>query len=117
MNIETFRAYCLSKPHVTEHFPFDEDTLVFKIAASKMFAAISLSDAQRANLKCDPEKAVTLRTSYTAVIPGYHMNKKHWNTVYFNGDIEPSMIKSLIDHSYELVYHGLTRKQKTAFPI
>lgn len=117
MNVETFRAYCLSKPHVTEHFPFDEDTLVFKIAATKMFAAISLSNALRANLKCNPDKAVELRTNHEAVIPGFHMNKKHWNTVYFDSDLETKAIQALIDHSYDLVYAGLPRKTRATLPI
>ncbi|MCO6148046.1 MmcQ/YjbR family DNA-binding protein [Flavobacterium sp. NRK1] len=113
MNIQAFYEYCLSKKGVTEHFPFDEDTLVFKVGG-KMFALSSLNqwEAGKAsvNLKCDPEKALELRAEYEAIEPGYHMSKVHWNTVTVNGDVPARLFKELIDHSYELVLKSLTKK-------
>lgn len=116
MNIEEFRIYCIEKAHVTECFPFDQDTLVFKVA-DKMFTATSLAKWEKGdksvNLKCDPEKAISLREEYESIIPGYHMNKKHWNTVDIdNGELPESLIKQLIDHSYELVVKSLTKKRQ-----
>ena len=112
MDVETLRNYCLSKPHVEESFPFDENTLVFKIGG-KLFALISLKNNSSVNLKCDPEKAIELREAYHAVQPGYHMNKKHWNTVHFHEDLEDKIIFELIDHSYELIVKGLPKKVRT----
>ena len=110
MNIEQFRNYCLSKKHVTESFPFDDVTLVFKVA-NKMFALTSLnSQPAAANLKCDPEKALQLREEYSAIIEGYHMSKKHWNTVTIEANLPNKLIEDLIDHSYNLVVKGLTKK-------
>ncbi len=110
MNIESFRAYCLSKKAVTESFPFDESTLVFKVA-NKMFALTSLESIElRINLKCDPEYALELREQYPNIIPGYHMNKKHWNTVIYTGHMRRELLQSLIDHSYNLVVNSLTKK-------
>lgn len=112
MNIEDFRFYCINKTGVTEEFPFDESTLVFKVMG-KMFALSSLKEIEsRANLKCDPDKAEELREEYADVIPGYHMNKKHWNTVYLEREIDDNMIRELIDHSYDLVVSKLTKKLK-----
>ena len=112
MNIELFRDYCLSKKGVTEEFPFDEITLVFKVMG-KVFALTSLSKVPfQANLKCDPERAIELRESYAEVAPGYHMNKKHWNTVTFDGVLSSNLVLELIDHSYNLVVKGLTKKCK-----
>lgn len=112
MNIENFYEYCLSKKGVTEHFPFDEDTLVFKVG-SKMFALSSLSNWEKAkpsiNLKCNPERAVTLREEYEAIQPGYHMNKQHWNTVLINQDADDVLVRELIDHSYELILKSLPK--------
>lgn len=114
MNIEDFRIYCLSKAGTEECLPFDKDTLVFKVMG-KMFALTSLaSETFRANLKCDPDRALELRESYEEVQPGYHMNKKHWNTVSFEGSLKDSMLKELIDHSYDLVVKGLSKKIKAA---
>lgn len=116
MNIESFRDYCIAKKGVTEDFPFDQDTLVFKVMG-KMFALTSLKKWEEGdhsvNLKCDPEKAITLRERYAAIYPGYHMSKKHWNTVAFNEDVPDKMILELIDHSYDLVVSGLPKKQQT----
>ncbi|MFH1121429.1 MAG: MmcQ/YjbR family DNA-binding protein [Bacteroidota bacterium] len=99
MNIEQFRDYCLSLPGVSEHFPFDETTLVFKVNG-KMFALTDLEGPLSVNLKCDPELAIELREKYPAVKPGYHMNKKHWNTVEIDGSINDKLITEWIDHSY-----------------
>lgn len=114
MNIEQFRNYCLSKQEVTEHFPFDEDTLVFKIC-NKMFALSSLKKWEHGNafinLKCDPDYAQELRAEYDGVKEGYHMHKKMWNSVYVtSGELSPKLIASLIDHSYDLVVKGLPKK-------
>lgn len=109
MNVEELRSYCLSKKEVTESFPFDNDTLVFKVAG-KMFAAISLSQPDRCNLKCDPAYALELRNRYSAVQPGYHMNKMHWNTIHFNEDVSDTLMYSLLDHSYEKVAEKLPAK-------
>ena len=102
MNIEEIREYCLCKKGVTESLPFDEDTLVFKVQ-DKMFALASLEGDLSINLKCNPEKAIELREQYPAVQPGYHMNKKHWNTIHSDGSIPDNEIFSWIDHSYNLV--------------
>lgn len=102
MDLEYFRNYCLDKPGVTEEFPFDEDTLVYKVHG-KMFALTSISSFESINLKCDPEEAILLREKYEAVQPGYHMNKKHWNTIVLDGTISDRLVKAWIDHSYQLV--------------
>jgi len=113
MNIESLRLYCLSKKEVTESFPFDEDTLVFKVAG-KMFALTSLENAVRVNLKCDPEYAQELRAEYPeAIYAGYHMNKKHWNTVvYEGGGLSTTFLKELIDHSYEMVVKKMKKADR-----
>lgn len=110
MNIEQIREYCLSKLNVTEGFPFGEQTLVFKVSG-KMFATLSLSAESRMNLKCDPERAIELRDHHHYVIPGYHMNKKHWNTVLYDKASDKEM-KEWIDHSYDLVYDSLPANKK-----
>jgi predicted DNA-binding protein (MmcQ/YjbR family) len=102
LNLASFREHCLAKAGVTEEFPFGEDTLVFKVDG-KMFALTGVEEFESINLKCDPEEALLLREQYPAVLPGYHMNKKHWNTVVMDGSINDYLIKSWIDHSYELV--------------
>ncbi len=115
MNIEILRHYCLSKKEVTESFPFDETTLVFKVA-EKIFALTSLEGELRINLKCNPIKAIDLREKHYSIIPGYHMNKKHWNTVIVNGELDQSQLFELIDHSYDLVIKSLPKyKQKGLF--
>lgn len=111
MHIEQFREYCLSKKGAEETFPFGEDTLVFKVAG-KMFALTSLSEPDAANLKCDPEQAVELRSNYEAVQPGYHMNKQHWNTISYNHDLPDKEILKLVDHSYDLVLKSLPKKTR-----
>lgn len=112
MDIETFRLYCLSKKGVTEEFPFDAVTLVFKVMG-KMFALAPLERVpSQVNLKCDPEKAIDLRAEYDGIImPGYHMSKKHWNTMFLQ-ELSPNLITSLVDHSYDLVVSKLTKKLK-----
>ena len=111
MHIEDFRNYCLIKKGVTESFPFDEQTLVFKVMG-KMFALSGLEHTPtRVNLKCDPERSVILRTTYDGLIlPGYHMNKLHWNTVMIESNLPLQLITELIDHSYNLVVSKLTKK-------
>jgi predicted DNA-binding protein (MmcQ/YjbR family) len=108
MNIETVREYCLSLPETTESFPFDEVTLVFKVA-NKMFALANLDNELSINLKCNPEKAIELRDQYSCVIPGYHMNKIHWNTIIIDGSVSDKMLKEWIEHSYFLVVSQLTK--------
>nr|WKN36787.1 MmcQ/YjbR family DNA-binding protein [Tunicatimonas sp. TK19036] len=109
MDIESFRAYCIQKPGVTEEFPFGSETLVFKVMG-KMFALTDITLFTSVNLKCDPERAVELREQYPAVQPGYHMNKKHWNTVLMDGTLGDKVIVELVDNSYDLVVAGLPRK-------
>ena len=112
MNLEQLREYCLGKKGVTEEFPFDETTLVFKVMG-KMFALTDLEDDSSVNLKCDPEKAIELREEYHAVQPGYHMNKKYWNTVQIDGSVTDELIYEWIDDSYNLVINKLPKSKKT----
>jgi predicted DNA-binding protein (MmcQ/YjbR family) len=115
MNIEEFREYCLSKSHAEETLPFGPDNLVFKVAG-KMFAMCTLNNyAEGVNLKCDPERAVELREQYPAIRPGYHMNKKHWNTVLPEDFLPMGLLQELIDHSYGLVLQSLPKKQRMEF--
>ena len=109
MNIEDYRDYCLTKKGVTESFPFDKDTLVFKVMG-KMFALTGIDSFEFINLKCNPEKAIELRESYNGIKPGYHMSKKHWNSVYLNTDVSDKLIYDLIDDSYQLIVKSLTKK-------
>ena len=113
MNIQQLYEFCLSKKGVTEHFPFDEDTLVFKVGG-KMFALTSLKKFETGqpslNLKCNPEKALELRANYQGIEPGYHMSKVHWNTVHINQDVSAKLLCELITHSYDLVFKSLTKK-------
>lgn len=115
MDIQQFHEYCLSKKGVTEHFPFNEDTLVLKIGG-KMFLLSSLSSWEngnpKVNLKCDPERAQELRDNYDGIQPGYHMSKKHWNTISINEDVADTLVKELIDHSYAMVFSSLPNKIK-----
>ena len=113
MDLDGLISYSATKAGVEETFPFDEDTLVFKVMG-KMFAATSITDQPfRVNLKCDPEWAMELRDEYPEIIPGWHMNKTHWNTVIIGeGNLEQSLILKLIDHSYDLVVKSLTKAKK-----
>ena len=112
MNVEELRAYCISKKGVTEGFPFDEHTLVFKVMG-KMFALIALEKVPcQMNLKCDPERAIALREEYDGlIIPGYHMSKTHWNTIYTE-QLANQLVLELIEHSYQLVVDKLPKKTK-----
>lgn len=114
INIEQLYDYCLKKKGVTETFPFDNDTLVLKVCG-KMFLLTGLKSWEEGkpaiNLKCDPVEAENLRANYTSIIPGYHMSKKHWNTVHLNqGDLELALVLKMIDNSYDLVFNGLPKK-------
>lgn len=109
MDVETIRDYCLNKPATTEGLPFGNDTLVFKVAG-KIFLLFSLELGNRFNAKCDPELAVELRDKYPEVIPGYHMNKQQWNSVYIDGNLTDRQIKEMIDHSYDLIVAKLPKK-------
>lgn len=109
MNIETLRDFCLDKPAVTESFPFGEDTLVFKVGG-KIFLLTGLSAGNSFNAKCDPERAIELREQYQEVQPGYHMNKRWWNTIYMDGSLTDKQLREMINHSYQLVVDGLTKK-------
>jgi len=115
MDIQQLYDYCLSKKGVTEHFPFDEDTLVFKVMG-KMFCLASLKEWEQGNpslnLKCDPDYALVLRDEFESVQPGYHSNKKHWNTVYVNREIPDKKVIHFINHSYELVAAKLPKKER-----
>jgi len=111
MNIEELREYCLSKKGATEHFPFDETTLVFKVLG-KMFALTDIESELTVNLKCDPDKAIELREQYSCVLPGYHMSKVHWNTIRIDGSLSDKQIEAWIDDSYDLVVSKLNKKQK-----
>ena len=116
MHVEQLRDFCIAKKGVTEHFPFDEVTLVFKVM-NKMFALSSLDKWEKGeesiNLKCDPEKAIVLREEFEGINPGWHMNKRLWNTVTINNaDVSDDLLRKLINHSYDLVVKGLTKKHK-----
>jgi predicted DNA-binding protein (MmcQ/YjbR family) len=110
MNAENFRAHCLSKAGATEGTPFGPDNIVFKVGG-KMFALLALDEVPTAvNLKCDPDRALELRDRYEQVQPGYHMNKKHWNTVVLDGVIPDKEVREMIDHSYKLVARSLPKR-------
>jgi len=112
MNIEQIRDYCLHKKAVTESLPFDKDTLVFKVG-SKMFCLMSLEKYPvQINLKCNPDEAILLREKYSQITPGYHMNKKHWNSILIDDFLTEDLIKKMIDDSYNLVMQSMTRKER-----
>lgn len=115
MNLETFYEYCLSKKGTTEHFPFDQDTLVFKVGG-KMFALSSLNQWEKGepsvNLKCNPDYAQELRAQFGDVKPAFHMSKVHWNTIAINSEVPDKFVKEMIDDSYELVFKSLTKKSQ-----
>lgn len=111
MNIEELRKFCLSLPLVEEKFPFDQETLVFYIAG-KMFCLTNITEFDAVNVKCDPDTALELRATYHAVLPGYHMNKKHWNTVKVNEDVKDQMIYQWIKDSYNLVILTLPKSKR-----
>src|SRR5947209_18991034 len=112
MDVESVREYCISRKGATEDMPFGEEVVVFR-AGGKIFALLSLfATPSSVNLKCDPEKAMELRAQYDDVQPGYHMNKKHWNTILLEGDVPAKAIRALIDHSYELIVKGLSKAER-----
>jgi predicted DNA-binding protein (MmcQ/YjbR family) len=112
MDLETIRKYCLEKKYTTEEFPFGETTLVFKVAG-KMFLLIGLDNLPlQFNVKCDPDLAQELREAYSSVIPAFHMNKKHWNTIIINGQLNSRQIREMIDASYDLVVNALPLKER-----
>lgn len=112
MNIEEYRDFCMAKRGVTEGFPFDENTLVFKVMG-KMFALANVDQFVSVNLKCDPDDAIDLRERYHAVKPGYHMSKVHWNTILIDADVTDEQIYGWINDSYNLVVKSLTKKLQT----
>ncbi|HEX8489757.1 MAG TPA: MmcQ/YjbR family DNA-binding protein [Chthoniobacterales bacterium] len=112
MNVESFRDYCLNKPAATEGTPFGPEDIVFKVGG-KMFALLALEEVPpAANLKCDPDLALELRDRYEQVQPGYHMNKKHWNTIVLDGVIPDNEVRKMIDHSYDLVVQSLPKAKR-----
>ena len=112
MNVEDIRLYCLKKKAVTESFPFDETTLVFKVAG-KMFALLSIKKSPLAiNLKYDPDDAQLLRSQFEAITPGYHMNKEHWNTIILDGSMDIGLVKKLMADSYSLVVKKLSKQKR-----
>ena len=112
MKMDDLILYCRNKKGETDDFPFDESTLVFRVGG-KIFALTSLDDEEpRVNLKCDPELAELLREEYRSVIPGYHMHKKHWNTVYLEGDVPDDRMNWMIDNSYDLVFKSLKKADR-----
>ncbi len=114
MNIEELREYCLGKKGVEESFPFDETVLVFKVR-TKIFLLVSLdSEPLRFNVKCDPEKAIELRERHSCVLPGYHMNKKHWNSIIADGSVSDKLLKDWIDHSYGLIQESLPKNYRSS---
>ncbi len=118
MDFDAARSYLAGKPEAVEDYPFGPDVLVLKIAG-KMFATLSETPghAARINLKCDPDEAVMLRDIFSGVLPGYHMNKRHWNTIVLDGSIPRGEIERMIDNSYSLVVAGLPRRQRQALQI
>ncbi len=121
MNLQQLQEFCESKPHTEATFPFDADTLVYKVAG-KVFALISLKKWENGNpfinLKCDPDYALELRADYDNIMPGYHSNKKHWNSIYLkDNNMSPKFLAELITHSYVLVVKGLPKKVKVAFGL
>jgi len=112
MNIEELRTYAISKPGVDECFPFGEETLVFKVGG-KIFLLVGMDASPlQFNVKCDPDRAIELREEYDCIVPGYHMNKKHWNSVIIDNTLTRKQLKEQIDHSYELVAGIKTKKRK-----
>ena len=111
MTLDFFRNHCLQFKGVTEELPFDANTLVFKVLG-KMFALTDLETFENVNLKCDPEKAIELRERYDCVKPGYHMNKKHWNTIEVNQDMSDAELLEWVRHSYDLVVASLPKKDR-----
>lgn len=115
MNIEEFRDICLSMKGVTEKLPFSEDryaSLVVYYIGDKWFAVTDIDDSEYCNLKCDPDYSLELQDRYNGVVPGWHMNKRHWISVYYNSDVPNEVFKQLIENSYKLVFKSLTKKKR-----
>ena len=112
MNIEELREYCITKPFVEETFPFDEETLVFKVMGKAFLLTSISSQPLQFNVKCNPETAIELREKYAYVLPGYHMNKKHWNTVVCESNANKKLLKQWIDDSYQLIVESLPKKMQ-----
>lgn len=113
MNLEEFRRHCMSKPGFSEDLPFGPDVLAFRVGP-KIFALMDIDRFESVNLKCDPERAIELRERYAGIIPGYHMNKRHWNTVNMDGSVPDSVILELADHSHALVMASLPASVRAA---
>lgn len=114
MDLPDVIAHCLSLPGAEETTPFGPEALVYKVAG-KMFAVTVPEDyPTRINLKCDPQRAIELRDEYKAIKPGWHMNKKHWNTVVLDGSLSPKLVRELVEHSYQLVVDALTKKARAS---
>lgn len=112
MHVEALREYCLKKPGISEDFPFGEEVLVFRVLG-KIFLLVPVSSRPlQFNAKCDPERAIELRERYDCVQPGYHMNKKHWNTIIVDGSVSDALLKEWVDHSYELIRDSLPKKEQ-----
>jgi len=109
MTLDEFRTYCAQKPGFSEDFPFDMEILAFRVAG-RIFALMPVDVFERVNLKCDPERAIELREQYAGIVPGYHMNKRHWNTVLVDGTVPAKLLLELVDHSYDLVHASLPKK-------
>lgn len=117
MDAETLHDLLRSQPHATEETPFGPEHLVYKIGGEKMFAIFSPDEVPvRVNLKCDPERALDLRDQHEAILPGYHQNKRHWNTLLMDGSLKESVIVELVEHSYALVHAGMTRAMQKKYP-
>ena len=113
---EHVRSCCLSKPQVTESFPFDDHTMVWKVGA-KVFAIANIDDFRGVSLKCNPERALELREDYAGICPGFHLNKKHWNSVDSFSDVSWKVTEELIGHSYHCVVQGMTKKSRMEFGL
>ncbi len=111
MDIEQFRNFCLALPYTTESFPFDSNVLAFKVK-EKLFALTNIEAFETINLKCDPEQAILLREKYSDVVPGYHMNKKHWNTIRINASVKDKDVLKWVIDSYKLVVNSLPKKEQ-----
>lgn len=112
MNLEFFRDFCLGLPHVTEDTPFDANTLCFRVGG-KIFAILDMETFDYVNLKCDPERSIELREQYPGITPGYHMNKKLWNSVSVRGNVPDPLILELAKQSYDLIFSSLPKKIQT----
>ncbi|MGK0186639.1 MAG: putative DNA-binding protein (MmcQ/YjbR family) [Verrucomicrobiales bacterium] len=118
MFADEMQQYLLSRPFTTEEQPFGPDVLVYKVKG-KMFATLGIDDDDgtgRVNLKCNPDRAIELREEHRAILPGYHMNKRHWNTLVLDGSLADSLVRELVDHSWDLVVAGLPKKVRDILP-